>query len=221
MKSSFSADAFGSPMSNRSFNASSSRYGFNGKEKDDEIKGGGNSLDFGARIYDSRLGRWFKPDPLESEASGWSPFRFGFDNPILFGDKEGMFEVDEATKKAYPKLDAYFKNIAVEYADKPEEFKKAFKKWGSLSDEDVKGILEYGKGPKIAVANIDITIVGADGNTTIAVNGQTNRDAENPGFDINKLYDDPMANIIIDDDVANAYEKAEGDAEKAGKKLVL
>ena len=31
--------------------------GFNGKENDDEIKGVGNSLDFGARMYDSRLGR--------------------------------------------------------------------------------------------------------------------------------------------------------------------
>ena len=28
-------------------------YGFNGKEKDDEVKGGGNSVDFGSRIYDA------------------------------------------------------------------------------------------------------------------------------------------------------------------------
>jgi hypothetical protein len=32
-------------------------YSFNGAERDDEVKGSGNSLDFGARIYDSRLGR--------------------------------------------------------------------------------------------------------------------------------------------------------------------
>jgi hypothetical protein len=33
------------------------RYGFNGMEKDDEVKNGkGNSYDFGARMYDSRLG---------------------------------------------------------------------------------------------------------------------------------------------------------------------
>jgi len=30
------------------------RYGFNGHEKDDEIKGSGNSLNFGARILDPR-----------------------------------------------------------------------------------------------------------------------------------------------------------------------
>jgi RHS repeat-associated protein len=40
------------------------RFTFNGMEKDDEVKGVGNSLDFGARIYDSRLGRWLSVDPL-------------------------------------------------------------------------------------------------------------------------------------------------------------
>ncbi len=40
------------------------RFGFNGKENDNEVKGVGNSLDFGARIYDSRLGRWLIVDPL-------------------------------------------------------------------------------------------------------------------------------------------------------------
>jgi hypothetical protein len=34
------------------------RFGFNGKEKDDEVKGEGNNLDFGARIYNSKFRRW-------------------------------------------------------------------------------------------------------------------------------------------------------------------
>jgi RHS repeat-associated protein len=38
------------------------RYGFNGKEKNNEISGEGNSYDFGARIYDPRLGRWLSTD---------------------------------------------------------------------------------------------------------------------------------------------------------------
>jgi RHS repeat-associated protein len=40
------------------------RYGFNGMEKDDEVKGSGNSLDFGSRIYDARTGRWLSVDPV-------------------------------------------------------------------------------------------------------------------------------------------------------------
>jgi RHS repeat-associated protein len=38
------------------------RYGYNGKEKDNEIKGEANSLDYGARIYDPRVGRWMCTD---------------------------------------------------------------------------------------------------------------------------------------------------------------
>jgi hypothetical protein len=33
------------------------RFGFNGKEKGNEVEGKGDILDFRARIYDSRLGR--------------------------------------------------------------------------------------------------------------------------------------------------------------------
>src|SRR5690554_1271658 len=39
------------------------RYGFNSMERDDEIKGKGNSYDFGARMYDPRVGRWLSVDP--------------------------------------------------------------------------------------------------------------------------------------------------------------
>ncbi len=37
------------------------RYGFNGKEKDKDIAP--DNYEFGARIYDARLGRWMAVDP--------------------------------------------------------------------------------------------------------------------------------------------------------------
>jgi len=58
-------------------------------EKDDEIKGNGNSLDFGARIYDPRLGRWLSLDPLMSDFPDESPYTFAFNNPILLIDENG------------------------------------------------------------------------------------------------------------------------------------
>ena len=60
---------FGSPMDGRTFSSEKYRFGFNGKENDNEVKGAGNSLDFGARIYDSRLGRWLSCDPSEKKIS--------------------------------------------------------------------------------------------------------------------------------------------------------
>lgn len=58
-------------------------------EKDDELKGISNSIDFGNRIYDPRLGRWLSLDPLISEFPDISPYAFSGNSPILFIDYEG------------------------------------------------------------------------------------------------------------------------------------
>ena len=50
-------------MPGRTFSSSSYRYGFNGKENDNEVKGNGNQQDYGMRIYDPRLGRFLSIDP--------------------------------------------------------------------------------------------------------------------------------------------------------------
>ena len=76
-------------MPGRVYNSPEYRYGFNGMEKDDEIKGSGNSLDFGARVYDSRLVRWLSLDPSMKKYPGWSPYNFTMDNPILYIDPDG------------------------------------------------------------------------------------------------------------------------------------
>jgi RHS repeat-associated protein len=64
-------------------------FGFNGKERDNETYGEGNAYDFGARIYDSRLGRWLSLDPLTSKYPNLSPYLFAGNNPILFVDFDG------------------------------------------------------------------------------------------------------------------------------------
>lgn len=65
------------------------RYGFNGMEKDNEIKGAGNSYDFGARLYDSRLGRWLAVDPSHDKYPDISSFAGIGNNPIVFIDPDG------------------------------------------------------------------------------------------------------------------------------------
>ena len=80
---------FGSPMPGRTMEGDGYRFGFNRMEKDDEVKGDGNSLDFGARIYDSRLGRWLSVDPLVMKYPGESPYSFAANNPILYIDHNG------------------------------------------------------------------------------------------------------------------------------------
>ncbi len=76
-------------MPGRQFNAGTYRHGFNGKENDNEVKGVGNSLDFGSRIYDSRVNRFLSLDPLTRGYPNISPYLTSFDNPIYNIDEGG------------------------------------------------------------------------------------------------------------------------------------
>jgi RHS repeat-associated protein len=77
-------------MPGRTYTASAGyRFGFNGKEKDDEVKGAGNSIDFGARVYDSRLGRFLSIDPYFKEFAWSTPYSYAVDNPIALIDNYG------------------------------------------------------------------------------------------------------------------------------------
>ena len=70
-------------------NGSSYKYGFNGKEKDDEMKGEGNSYDFGARMYDPRISRWLSVDPLQYKYPGLTPYNFVANSPLNAIDPDG------------------------------------------------------------------------------------------------------------------------------------
>jgi RHS repeat-associated protein len=66
-------------------------FGFGGKEKDDEAKGTGMSLNFGNRIDDSRVGRW---NSLDKVTRPWmSPYVYSADNPVNNIDPDGKDEI--------------------------------------------------------------------------------------------------------------------------------
>ena len=81
-------------MPGRIYNDTAFRFGFNGKEKDDEVKGVGNQLDFGARGDDPRLGRWLSLDQLMKKYPDASPYSFSGNNPLRFVDPGGQFLLD-------------------------------------------------------------------------------------------------------------------------------
>ncbi|WP_290796207.1 RHS repeat domain-containing protein [Flavihumibacter sp. UBA7668] len=91
---------FGMLMPGRKFNAGSFRYGFNGKENDNDVKGTGNQQDYGMRIYDPRLGRFFSVDPMTEEYAELTPFQFSSNSPISGIDKDGLEFQKAATKAA-------------------------------------------------------------------------------------------------------------------------
>ncbi len=76
------------------------RYGFNNMERDDEIKGGGNSYDFGARMLDARLGRWLSIDALASKYPGNSPYQYVASSPIMNKEVDGNDYIVSVDHKA-------------------------------------------------------------------------------------------------------------------------
>lgn len=67
-------------------------YKYNGKDWQDEL--GLNFYDYGARNYDPAIGRWMNIDPLAEKAFGWTPYRYAYNNPIIYVDPDGMLEDD-------------------------------------------------------------------------------------------------------------------------------
>jgi len=97
---------FGSLEPGRIYEATTAgnyRYGFNGKENDNEVEGIGNEQDYGFRIYDPRAGRFLSLDPLTEKYPELTPYQFASNRPIDGIDQDGrehikqfdQYEVDD------------------------------------------------------------------------------------------------------------------------------
>jgi RHS repeat-associated protein len=71
-------------------NVGSYRWGFNGKENDNEVKGTGNQIDYGMRVYDPRVGRFLSVDPLTDKYPELTPFQYASNDPINNVDIDGL-----------------------------------------------------------------------------------------------------------------------------------
>lgn len=77
------------------------RYAFQGQERDDEVKGEGNSLNFEYRMHDPRLGRFLSIDPLSDDYPWNSTYAFS-ENRVIDGvDLEGLEHMYSADGKTY------------------------------------------------------------------------------------------------------------------------
>lgn len=81
---------FGMQISDRTWSSSEYRYGFNGKEKDEDGEFGSvTNYDFGARIYNPSIGRWLTVDKYSKAFPSNSPYVFGINSPIVMVDPDG------------------------------------------------------------------------------------------------------------------------------------
>jgi RHS repeat-associated protein len=83
-------DPYGTAQTGRKGGDPTYRFGFQGQEMDDEIKGEGNSVNYEYRMHDPRLGRFFAVDPLAAKYAHNSPYAFS-ENRVIDGvELEGL-----------------------------------------------------------------------------------------------------------------------------------
>ena len=80
---------------NNPFSSGDYRFGFNGKEMDNDMSGGktGAVYDYGFRIYDTRIAKFLSVDPLTKEYPWYTPYQFAGNNPIWAIDLDGLEEM--------------------------------------------------------------------------------------------------------------------------------
>ena len=83
------------------------RYGYQGSEQDNEVKGEGNSYTTEFRQLDPRLGRWLTIDPEAKKYPWESPYASMNNNPIFYNDVDG----DDPQKRMKRKIERFEKKL--------------------------------------------------------------------------------------------------------------
>jgi RHS repeat-associated protein len=91
---------FGVSLDGRTMEGEYFRYGYQGSEMDNEVKGQGNSYTTHFRQLDPRIGRWLSIDSKAISMPWQSPYCSMDNNPIIYNDILGDWVKTNFSKKA-------------------------------------------------------------------------------------------------------------------------
>ncbi len=168
-------------------------FGFNGKYKDNEVAGIGNTYNFDARMYNSRIARFFSLDPLAKSFSEISPYSFALNSPITFideqGEKAGVY-FNHKNKSIIIKTNVYVArgdNAAKSRAENAASF------WNSSSEKLVSSFrYTYASNKKPYTIAFDIKVIESNDILKSAINDKIG------------------VSFAIDDEKVNEDERAAG-----------
>jgi len=144
---------FGSPMPGRNLEGDGYRFGFNSKEKDNEIYGNGNSYTAEYWQYDARLGRRWNVDPVDKP---WMSSYHAFSNkPITNVDPNGALDDVYITGEAAEKATEQLKKSTNLKLNREESGKISIV-GGSIENEDDQQLFDAITNPDIKV-NVETT----------------------------------------------------------------
>ncbi|HET8572399.1 MAG TPA: RHS repeat-associated core domain-containing protein [Edaphocola sp.] len=143
-------------------------YKYNSKELQTEF--GLQYYDYGARMYNSQIGRWNGIDPLAEKFRHESPFNYAGNNPVINIDVEGQYKLSSKTRNQSKILAAYLDNYIQNDVAKSPTLINTLKKYGQFKDwNSIKSVLTKNNGPTIVISD-DIPF-GADGYYSGGTNG--------------------------------------------------
>jgi RHS repeat-associated protein len=128
-------------------NGQTYRYGFNGKENDNGVKGLGNQQDYGMRIYDPRVGRFLSVDPLAKKYPWYTPYQYAGNKPVWKVDVDGMEEEDldlerdereelERERERQAEQARMRESLKSPTAEEEAKSKREFEEWSRKSPEE-------------------------------------------------------------------------------------
>ncbi|OQA96914.1 MAG: hypothetical protein BWY22_01529 [Bacteroidetes bacterium ADurb.Bin217] len=136
------------------------KFAFNGKEKETEFNEG--VYDFGARLYDGRIGRFFSIDRFNKDFPSESNYLFAGNNPIIFIDKNGDFKwIDDSYNDMYPMLTLYLSQNIENDIVLNSTVMSSLQKWGQATQSKIESDVRWNSNVMIKPASL--SWIGASG----------------------------------------------------------